>query len=156
MAIRLNEDFKEFLKLLNKNHVKYLIIGGYAVNIHGYPRFTGDIDFWIDKDSDNAKRTCDAIHQFGFEDTNLTPESFQRPNALIRMGVTPFMIEIHTAVSGIRFEDCYPHRVIKEIDGIQVDVIDLKNLIKNKRASGRHRDLDDIENLPEADSREGD
>ena len=149
MAIRLNEDFKEFLKLLNKNHVKYLIIGGYAVNIHGYPRFTGDIDFWIDNDAENAKRACDTIRQFGFDDHGLTPETFQRPNVLIRMGVIPYMIEIHTAVSGIRFNECYPQRIVKEIEGIPVDVIDLKNLIKYKRASGKHRDLDDIENLPE-------
>ena len=138
------------MKLLSKNRVRYLLIGGYAVNIHGYPRFTGDLDLWIDNDNENVKRVCDTIRQFGFDDPDLTPETFQRPNVLIRMGVIPYMIEIHTAVSGVRFEACYPQRVIKEIEGIPVDVIDLKNLLKNKRATGRHRDLDDIENLPEA------
>jgi hypothetical protein len=147
MAIRLKQDFKEFLKLPNKNRVKYLAFGGYAVNIHGYPRFTGDIDFWVTTDRENIQRVYDTIRQFGFNDPELTPESFQRPNALIRMGVIPFSIEIHTAVSGIRFDACYPQRVIKEIDGIPIDVMDLKNLIKNKRATGRHKDLDDVENL---------
>ena len=151
MATRLHEDFKEFLKLLNKNRVKYLLIGGYAVNLHGYPRFTGDIDFWIANDSENSQRVYDAICQFGFNDPDLSAESFQEPNAIIRMGVKPYMIEMFTSISGIRFEYCYPQRVTKKIDGIPVDVIDLKNLIKNKKASGRHKDLDDIENLPEAE-----
>ena len=148
MAIRLNKDFKEFLKLLSKNRAKYLLIGGYAVNLHGYPRFTGDIDFWIANDRENALRVYDTISQFGFDDPLLTPESFQRPNALIRMGVIPYRIEIHNAVSGVDFDECYPLRIVIEIDGIPVDVIDLHNLIKNKRASGRFKDLNDLENLP--------
>lgn len=126
-----------------------MLIGGYAVNLQGYPRYTGDIDFWIANDSENAQRAFDVICQFGFDDPDLSPESFQKPNALIRMGRPPYRIEIHTAVSGIQFEECYPQRETKEIDGVTVDLIDLPNLIKNKRASGRHKDLDDIENLPE-------
>lgn len=149
MAIRLNEDFKEFLKLLNRNRVKYLLIGGYAVNLHGYPRFTGDIDFWIANDKENCRRIYDVICQFGFNDAELRPESFQEPNALIRMGVRPFMIELHTAVSGIEFEDCYPKRVTKVIDNTEIRVIDLESLIINKSATGRHKDIDDIENLPD-------
>lgn len=147
MAIRLNKDFKEFLKLLNENRVKYLLIGGYAVNIHGYPRFTGDIDFWVSNDSDNAKRLHHSLLQFGFDDPDISPESFQKPNALFRMGVVPFRIEIHTSISGVEFEECYQQHELHDFDGVPVNVIDFNNLIKNKRASGRYKDLDDIENL---------
>ena len=137
------------MRLLNKNRVKYLLVGGYAVNLHGYPRFTGDIDFWIANDRENSQRIYDTVCQFGFNDPDLSPKSFQEPNALIRMGVVPYKIEIFTAISKVNFEECYPHKVTKKIDGMPIDVIDLKNLIKNKKASGRHKDLDDIENIPE-------
>ena len=141
-------DFKEFLRLLDAHGVEYLLVGGYAVGFYGYPRTTGDMDVWIAARPDNAKRVAAALREFGFEAPSLSPSLFLEPGRIVRMGVPPMRIEIFTAVSGISFESCYPLRTKAVIDGIPVSFLDVENLKKNKRAAGRHKDLDDLEHLP--------
>ena len=120
MDIELPLDFKEFLKLLNENEVRYLLIGGYAVGYHGYPRATNDMDVWI------------AVH----------------PENAGRMGVPPMRLEISTGISGVDFEECFASRIVDALDGIQVNIIDLPHLKTNKKAAGCLKDLADLENLP--------
>jgi len=143
----LPSDFRDFLKLLNSNNVKYLLIGGYAVGYHGYSRATADMDVWIALDPDNADRVMLALRDFGFSSAELEASLFLEEGKIVRMGVPPLRIEILTKISGVSFEDCYPHRVTAQIDGIEVPVISLEHLKINKRASGRFKDLADLEQL---------
>jgi predicted nucleotidyltransferase len=147
-TINLPQDFKEFLKLLNAHRVKYLLIGGYAVAYHGYPRATADMDVWVEVEPANADKIVVVLKEFGFDLPELSAELFLVPEKIIRMGEPPIRIEIVTSISGVTFEDCYASRVIDELDGIPVSLIGLADLKGNKRASGRFKDLDDLENLP--------
>jgi hypothetical protein len=148
MEIVLPPDFKEFLRLLNAHNVDYLLIGGYAVGYHGYPRATHDMDVWIGVSPVNAERVVAALRVFGFDVPALSPALFLSENAIVRMGVPPMRIEIVTGISGVTFEPCYAERVVAKIDDVQTNIISLCDLKLNKKASGRHKDLDDIENLP--------
>ena len=147
-TIHLPPDFKEFLKLLNAHQIKYLLIGGYAVGYHGYPRATADMDIWIAMNPENAEKVVAALKQFGFNIPDLSVEMFLKLNQIIRMGLPPVRIEILTSISGVSFEECYPERVVDELDGVEVNLISLRHLKINKKAFGRHKDLDDLENLP--------
>jgi hypothetical protein len=149
---QLQADFKDFLRLLSAHRVEYLLIGGYAVGYHGYPRATVDLDVWIARTPDNAQRTVAVLREFGFTDPILTPELFLEQNRIVRMGVPPFRIEIATSISGVEFDPCYRSRIDAVIDGVPVAVIDLASLRRNKLAAGRNKDLDDLENLPAGDS----
>ena len=143
----LPEDFKEFLKLLNEAEVQYLLIGGYAVGDHGYPRATADMDIWVAIAPDNAGKLVDVFKRFGMTDPNVTPALFQERGKIIRMGVPPMRIEVLTEIDGVDFDECYAARVTADIDGQTVPLISREHLLRNKRASGRHKDLDDLENL---------
>lgn len=147
-TIELPLDFKEFLKLLNAHGVEYLLIGGYAVGYHGYPRATQDMDIWIAMFPDNAERITAALREFGYDVPELVPALFLRETGIVRMGVPPMRIEIISTISGVRFDECYARRVVDTLDGVPVSLIGLDDLKANKRASGRHKDLDDLENLP--------
>lgn len=146
--IHLPPDFKEFLKLLNAHQVEYLLIGGYAVGYHGYPRATADMDIWIAMDPANARKIVAVLKEFGFNLPDLSPELFLKEWQVIRLGVPPVRIEIATTISGVNFRECYAEKVLGELDGEQVKLISLKHLKINKKASGRHQDLADLENLP--------
>lgn len=143
----LNKDFKEFIESLNDNRVRYLVVGGYAVALHGHPRYTKDIDIWIALTPENAKQVVKALHQFGFGSLGLTPEDFLVPSQVVQLGYPPSRIDLLTSLKGVDFELCYPERTTIIIDGVNVDFIDLANLKKNKQATGRHQDLADLENL---------
>ena len=145
VTIKLPPDFKEFLKLLNSNKVEYLLIGGYAVGYHGYPRPTGDMDIWIARTRDNAQRVVEALAEFGF---TCPAELLLQENQLVRMGVPPFRIEILTTIDGVEFSDCYPARLQTLLDDAEVSLIGLSDLKVNKKASGRSKDITDLENLP--------
>jgi len=147
-SVNLPPDFKEFLKLLNDHEVEYLLVGGYAVAYHGYPRATADMDIWVAIHPPNVQRLVDAIREFGFDMPELSPEVFLKEDQVIRMGVPPIRIEVVTSASGVDFEACYAARVVDELDGVTVTVINLEHLKINKKAAGRHRDLDDLEHLP--------
>ena len=143
--IELHRDFKELLKLLNSHSVEYLVVGGYAVNYHGYTRATSDLDVWVGVDPTNAARITEALQEFGFRDAN--PEWFREESNIVRMGYAPVRIEILTSISGVDFKDCYTHRIEIMLDGVPANLIDLENLRANKLASGRFKDLNDLEQL---------
>jgi len=147
-TIHLPPDFKEFLRLLNVHKVEYLLIGGYAVNYHGYPRATADMDIWIAVHPANAGRIVAALKEFGFDLPDLSPELFLREWQIIRLGVPPVRIEIATTISGVDFAECYAKRVDDILDGVPAKLISLDHLKRNKKASGRHQDLADLEHLP--------
>lgn len=145
--IRLPQDFKELLQLLNSKRIKYLVIGGYAVALYGYPRATGDMDIWIAISKDNAKKTVEALKEFGFDMPELREELFLEKKKNIRMGNPPLRIEFLTSIDGVEFTGCYRNKKTVRIDNIKINFISLKDLKKNKKASGRYQDLADIENL---------
>ncbi len=147
-TIHLPSDFKEFLKLLNAHQVEYLLIGGYAVSYHGYPRATVDMDIWIALQPANAERIVAVLKEFGFDFPELSPQLFLKEWQVIRLGVPPVRIELATTVSGVNFNECYAERVADILDGVKVNLISLRHLKINKQASGRHQDLADLENLP--------
>jgi predicted nucleotidyltransferase len=149
-TIHLPSDFKEFLKLLSDHQVEYLLIGGYAVGYHGYPQATADMDIWVAMNPANAERIVIVLKEFGFDLPELSPELFLKEWQIIRMGVPPIRIELATTVSGVNFNECYAERVVDTLDGIEVNLISLKDLKLNKKACGRHRDFADLENLPQA------
>jgi predicted nucleotidyltransferase len=143
----LNPDFKEFIQSLNDNGVRYLVVGGYAVALHGYPRYTKDIDLWIEPVLDNADKIVNALDQFGFNSLGLKATDFVEPDTIIQLGYPPNRIDLITTMPGIIFGECYPARIIADMDGVMVSFIDLENLKKNKRASAQAQDLADLENL---------
>jgi predicted nucleotidyltransferase len=144
---RLPNDFKEFLRSLNSHGVEYLLVGGYAVGYYGYPRATADMDIWVSPASGNAKILLAALNAFGFKQPELTSDALSRENQIIRMGVPPLRIEILTSITGVRFENAYARRRSVDFDGIPVSLIGLEDLKENKRACGRHKDMDDLEHL---------
>jgi len=144
----LTDDFREFLKSLNAAHVEYLVVGAYAVGYHGYPRATVDLDVWVRSEAGNAERVVQALRAFGLESTAPDPKILLSPRALVRFGLPPFRIEIMTTIDGVEFEPCYRRAVTADLDGVRVPLISLADLKVNKRAAGRHKDLNDLENLP--------
>ena len=145
--IRLPQDFKELLQLLNSKKLEYLIIGGYAVALYGHPRATVDIDIWIAISKDNAQKIVEVLKEFGFNVTELTENLFLGEDKVIRMGIPPLRIEILTSIDGVEFDECYKNKNTVKIDDILVNFISLTDLKKNKKASGRLQDLADLENL---------
>jgi predicted nucleotidyltransferase len=145
METLLPNDFKEFLRLANSARIEYLLIGGYAVSFHGYPRPTGDLDVWIAAKPESAATMAKLVREFGF--ASATPELFLTPGKVIRMGRPPVRIEIMNAISGVDFSDAYDRRVETVLDGVPVNIIALDDLLNNKRAAGRGKDLDDVRHL---------
>ncbi len=144
-TILLPPDFKEFLKLLNSSDVEYLLIGGYAVNYYGYPRATADMDIWVGVDPGNAQKVAAALQEFGFPQAEA--RLFRETGKIIRMGVPPLRIEVLTSISGVDFSQSFANRSRATIDGVPVSLIGLDDLKANKRASGRSKDLLDLEQL---------
>ena len=143
----LSQDFREFIELLNSNEVRYLIVGGYAVAVHGYPRYTKDLDVWIYADSENVEKLISALKQFGFGSLGLTPDDFLTPDQVIQLGYPPNRIDLLTSLKGVEFNNAYESRDQIEIDGLFADFVDLENLKKNKASTGRPQDIADLENL---------
>ncbi len=146
--IEFPQDFSEFLKLLNAHRVEYLLIGGFAVALHGYPRATADMDVWVARHRTNAEKLVRCLREFGFDTPNLNAELFDDPNRIVRMGEAPLRIEILTEIDGVNFEDCSARSIKQSVAGEIIPMISLEDLKTNKRASGRAKDLDDLENLP--------
>ena len=142
-----NQDFKEFIKSLNDNKVRYLIVGGYAVALHGYPRYTKDLDIWIELYPENAAKMIKALDRFGFGSLGLQVEDFLKADQIIQLGYPPNRLDLITSMPGVDFERCYVSRIEVAVDGLSLYFIDLDNLKKNKRAVGRLQDLADLENL---------
>lgn len=145
--MKLQKDLREFIELLNSHEVRYVLVGGYAVAYHGYPRYTGDIDFFVDVSGDNPQRLDEALRRFGFEDTGVDAQSFTTENQIIQLGVPPNRIDLITAVSGVTFEEAWTSREVGTIDGLPVTIISLELLKRNKQSSGRPKDIIDLEYL---------
>lgn len=143
---RIPRDFREFLKSLDAHNALYLLIGGYAVNAFGYVRNTVNMDIWIASDPDNQQRVVRAIRDFAFPAAS--DDLLQESNAMVRMGLPPLRIEVLKKISGVEFEDCWPRRVIIDDDDLRIPVISLEDLKRNKLASGRRKDLLDLDELP--------
>jgi hypothetical protein len=145
--IPIPRDFREFLSLLNRHRVKYLVIGGYAVGYHGYPRYTGDIDIFVATSPENGKGLVKVFREFGFADDHLAPEFFCDYGQVIRLGREPMKLEIVNKIDGVTFAECYARRERARLEDLRVNFIAYEDLLKNKRASGRHKDLQDLEVL---------
>ncbi len=143
----LSKDFKEFIELLNKNSVKYLVVGGYAVALHGHPHYTKDLDVWIELSPENASNILKALEQFGFGSLDLKQNDFLEADQVIQLGYPPNRIDILTSLKGLTFKECFNSRVKIEVEGVHIYFVDIDNLKKNKRATGRLQDLADLENL---------
>jgi len=143
----LNPDFKDFVKLLTENKVEYLIVGGYAVGIHGYPRYTGDLDIWINDTTENARLVLKCVEDFGFASYNLAVSDFTKPGNIIQLGYPPVRIDIINQADGVNFDECYKNKKDVTADDITLYFIGYDDLLKNKKTTSRPRDIDDIENL---------
>lgn len=144
----MNSDFREFVQSLNAHKVRYLVVGGYAVAFHGHPRYTKDIDIWIEGTPENAHRILQALEEFGFGSLDITLNDFLIPAQVIQLGYPPRRIDILTSISGVDFANCFDSRIIAKIEETPVNFIDRDNLRKNKQASARPQDLADLDNLP--------
>ena len=142
-----SQDFKEFIELLIKNRAEYLIVGGYAVGIHGHPRYTGDLDIWLNPSPENAELILKSVNEFGFSSFKLSVEDFTKPGKVIQLGYPPLRIDLLTEIDGVVFKDCFENRKEVIIDNLKFNFIGYNDLLKNKKESGRPRDIDDIDNL---------
>ncbi len=145
--IEFPRDFKEFLQLLNSKKIEYLVIGGYAVGYHGFPRATGDMDIWIAINEQNAIKMVEALKEFGFDPPELQKELFLKEQKVIRMGIPPMRLEILTSIDGVNFKTCFNNRIIADFGDFKANFISKADLLINKRASGRPQDLVDFEKL---------
>lgn len=140
-------DFLELLRLLNDEKVEYLIVGGYAVAAHGHPRFTRDLDLWVNSTLQNGKRIVTALDKFGFRSLGLKAKDFIEPDTAIQLGYPPARVVFVTELDGLTFKETYPLRVEKIEQNLSIYYIDLRSLIKCKRLTNRPQDLEDAEFL---------
>ena len=131
------------------------MVGGYALGIHGYPRYTGDLDIWVEISSGNAKKLIEVFEDFGLASFGLVADDFLKEENIIQIGYPPFRIDVITTIDGVRFEKAYPNKKEVDIDGLEVLFIGLEDLKRNKRASGRLRDLDDLRWLEKYSAQSG-
>ncbi len=147
--MEIQQDFKELLELFNKHGVKYMIVGGYALAFYGAPRYTGDIDIFAQPDKKNAEKIMNALNDFGFVNIDISEEDFSHPDKVVQLGVPPVRIDIITSLSGVDWQTAEQHRVKGEYGNIHVFFIGREDFIRNKKATGRYKDLADIEALGE-------
>jgi len=142
-------DFRDLLRLFNAHKVEYVIVGGYALAFHGAPRYTGDIDLLVKPDIKNAKRILAALDDFGFGSLDLKIDDFKSSDKIIQLGVPPVRVDIITSLTGLTWEDAYLGRVEGEYADVPVYFIGIKEFVDNKRATGRKKDIADLESLGE-------
>lgn len=145
--MNLQKDLREFIELLNSHDVRYMLVGGYAVAYHGYPRYTGDMDFFVDISGDNPQRLEAALRAFGFDDESLNADLFRIADQIIQLGVPPNRIDILTSISGVAFDEAWATREQGEIDGLIIPVISRQLLQRNKQTAARPKDLVDLDYL---------
>jgi len=140
-------DFLDMFRALNAEGAKYLLVGAYAVGLHGVPRATGDIDFWVEPSADNAQRVWRALHRFGAPLYDLTIADLPEPQLDYQIGVEPLRIDVITSVDGLAFDDAWRERETRDYEDVAVPLISLQHLKINKRATGRAKDLGDADEL---------
>ena len=151
----LNEDYKDILQLLADENVKFLLVGAYALAAHGYPRATMDIDLWIMPSLDNAEAVLRALQRFGAPLEELTIADLQKDDTVFQIGVAPRRIDLITGVSGLQFKKAFAHSIEIDIEGIKIHILSVEDLIQNKIATGRIKDLADVEVLKKLTLDEG-
>ena len=147
-----NSDFSDLLRLFNASHVRYLVIGGYAVIQYAEPRFTADLDLWTGTEPRNAGAVYEALREFGAPLSGLTAEDFAEEGYFYQMGVPPVRVDVLMGIPGIGFEEAWARRVEIDFDGLPVPFISREDLITAKRASGRPQDMIDVQSLLRADN----
>ncbi len=140
----LNPDFRDILSAFVDEGVEFLLVGAYALAVHGHPRATGDLDLWVRPSPENARRVWRALERFGAPLSQLALEDLQKPDLIFQIGVAPRRIDILTSIEGVTFEEAWPARVEVEIEGLRIPVLGREHLIQNKKASGRPQDLADV------------
>jgi len=145
----MNQDFLDLLRAFIDRNVRYLIVGAYALGVHGRPRATGDLDVWVDATAENAANVIAALEQFGAPTAQVSAEDFSRPGIVFQMGLPPLRIDVLTELSGLTFDDAWSTRTQAAFGPVMAEVIGLEAFIRNKRATGRAKDLGDIEALNE-------
>ena len=143
----LNEDYREMLQLFIEEKVEFLLVGAFALAVHGLPRATGDIDLFIKPDKENSERVYRALNRFGAPMEDISVLDFQSEDLIIQIGVVPRRIDIITSISGVSFDEAYSDSIISLVDGLNIPVISKHNLIKNKDATGREKDALDVKIL---------
>jgi len=143
----LNEDYKEMLQILSDEKVKFLLVGAYALAVHGFPRATMDIDIWVKPEPENAEAVLRALRKFGAPLCDLTEEDLQKEGTIFQIGVAPRRIDIITTADGLYFDDAFKSSMVVTIEEIKLHVLSLDDLIRNKRSTGRTKDLADAESL---------
>lgn len=143
----MNRDFAEMLKALATESVEFLVVGAYAVAGHGIPRATGDIDLWVRSTPANAARLWRALEQFGAPRNRVSPESFTQPDVVYQIGLPPNRIDFLTTIDGVAFDDAWAEKVPCVVSGIAFNMLSLRHLVENKRATGRPQDLADVARL---------
>lgn len=146
-TLRLTPEFREFLKLCLAGEIEFLVVGGFAVSLHGYVRPTKDIDLWVATSPQNLDRLVAVLERWGFAAGRITPDFFTSQHTVFRIGFPPNRIEIITAIDGVTFDDCFSRRESHDLDGVEVPVISFNDLIRNKLSTGRVRDAGDAEYL---------
>jgi len=142
-------DFEDLFKLFNAHEIEYLIVGAYALAFHGAPRFTGDIDVYVNPTAQNADRVVEALADFGFKLPELGTEDFRTPEKVVQLGVPPVRIDLLTSISGVSWEEAWSHAASGAFGDAEVHYLGRDQFITNKRASGRKKDLADVEALGE-------
>ena len=145
--MNIQDDFEEFLKLLIKHQVRFVLVGGYAVAFHGYVRTTQDMDIFFNDSNDNIQKIISALCDFDFKVDDTLIKDLQDPGSIIRMGIPPVMIEMINRISGLSFADVWKHRIAGKYGDIPVNYISYDNLLINKKAAGRPKDLADVDEL---------
>jgi len=140
-------DFIDFIELLNIHGVEYMVVGAHALAFHGRPRHTGDLDIWIKPSIENAGKMVNVLKDFGFESLQLTKEDFLKENYVTQLGYPPLRIDILNAISGVNFDEAYAGRIIGQEEELTISFINIQDFIANKMATGRAKDLGDIDLL---------
>jgi len=147
--LTIHRDFKELIELFLSHQVEFMVVGGYALAAHGRPRYTGDIDFFVRKSPENAGRIVIALHEFFGDLPEIREENFLDDNRMSQFGCEPLRVDILVHITGVDFDHAYPNRALIPNSGILIPFISLGDLRANKLAAGRHKDLADLENLPD-------
>ena len=147
--MEIQQDFRDLLHLFNEQKVKYLVVGGYALAFHGAPRFTGDIDLWVRTSAENADKIINALNEFGFGALGITKQDLTQDDQVLQLGYPPIRIDIMTSIDGVDFDEAFNNSLITSYGDIKIKIISKDDFIKNKRATGRYKDLADIEALGE-------
>lgn len=149
----LAKDFEDFIKLLNKHQVEYMVVGGYALALHGKPRHTGDLDIWINVSEENADKLMFVINEFGLASLGLQKNDFLEEGSMVQIGYPPLRIDLLNTIDGVEFNEAYKNKLSIDLDGLKTDYIGLNDFIRNKTSSGRAQDLSDVKELKKIKNR---